>query len=1543
MKNNFKKTISLVLTVLMLMTCWVFVAPTQADAHATINTYRTADKWGTPYWDGTDTYYSTWNSGTSYTTFTWAKHIYLDISESLQSAGYYYTVKWRYGNNTDYRIVNNGFIFGGWGLEDTSGYPSNYYTMTRMFNNYNMDASLPSPDVDGGTTQVYDSGNTSGDLYVGVSGLNWSGAKAIIWRNPDQVGADRSAYVFMTGTPKTTGTGRYTTSGAKPTDFGGWQQWKSNKWSSASDTYTTSNDSSNWSTDCYEGTWKEVAFDITIYDKSGLGNLINSAQATYTNSAKYTSDSWYNYEQALAAAKIAVTTRETNQTNLDNAQSALQTAINGLVVNKYNIYWKNADGTILETDYNVPYGTTPAYNSATPTKAATTQYSYTFTGWSPAIAPATAHTTYTAQYSSTLNKYTVTFKFNNGSSSSDTYDYGTIITVPDNSAKAPDAKYHYSYRWPADVSTEVLGNATYSEVEIATQHDWNDWTETMAPSCEGEGAKQRSCKVCDYVETGVVSPAGHKGGSPVEENRDEPECEVDGSYDTVIYCTECGNQISRVTTAITAPGHNEIIDEAVPVTCTTDGKTAGKHCDVCGEVLVAQQIIPHEGHKEEAIPAVPATCTSDGKTAGVRCSVCKTVLTAQQDVPSPGHDWLDTYTSLGNGKDGKHQVSCDVCGETKREAHTWNSGEITKDATCEGTGIIKYSCLAEGCEGIYNDLVPATGHNYGEWISEDEATCLEGGTRGHYECSVCHKYFDENKTEIADITIAALNHNIVNHQGKEATCTEDGWQAYETCSRCNYTTYQAIGSLGHDEVPHAAKAPTCTEIGWDAYETCSRCNYTTYVEKSANGHAYVDHAAKAPTCTEIGWDAYQTCENCDYTTYAEKAAAGHAYVDHDAKAPTCTEIGWAAYQTCEKCDYTTYKEKSSLGHNIVIDKAVAPDCTETGLTEGSHCTRCNDATVAQEEVPALGHDEVPHEAKAPTCTEIGWDAYVTCSRCNYTTYAEKSKNGHAYVDHAAKAPTCTEIGWDAYQTCENCSYTTYAEKKALDHDYIDHDGQDATCLVDGWKAYQTCSRCEYTTYEAIIAQGHNVVEMGAQAPTCTEIGWDAYEYCAKCDYTTYVEIPASGHNIVAVDAKEPNCTEIGWNAYEYCTKCNYTTYNELPTNGGHDLVQVDAQAVTCTEDGWNAYEYCKNCNYTTYEAITAQGHAYVDHEGKAPTCTEEGWEAYKTCENCTYTSYKTVGAFGHSVVSVPAKAPTCEDIGWEAYERCLRCSYTTYVELPSNGHSIKQHAAQAPTCTEAGWEAYEACENCNYTTKVEIPSNGHSIKQYEAQASTCAEAGWYAYEACENCNYTTKVEIPALEHKYVNHEGKDATCSEEGWKPYQTCENCNYTSYEAIPVTDHNIVNHDAKAPTCKEIGWEAYETCTMCNYTTYKELPVADHADENKDGICDDCLVNIGCKHSNIETTVVEATCLTYGKVTQTCKDCSAFISEQLIAPSGHHDHNGDGECDDCSAPVAVSTSCNCICHKESGIMRLIYSVLRTFWKLFKITKTCSCGATHY
>ena len=565
----------------------------------------------------------------------------------------------------------------------------------------------------------------------------------------------------------------------------------------------------------------------------------------------------------------------------------------------------------------------------------------------------------------------------------------------------------------------------------------------------------------------------------------------------------------------------------------------------------------------------------------------------------------------------KIRIKCRTCrteNEIIYKPFSYHTGG-TETPTCT-TGKICRLCWSE-----YGIL----GHAWGEWSSAGNGTHIRSCTRSNCDavdtasctggtatcsakavCVTCGAEYGEKDSN---------NHALEQHAAKAPTCTEKGWDAYETCSRCDYTTtYQELPALNHDLVHNDAQAPTCTEIGWDAYDTCSRCDYTTRTELPALNHAPVHHDAQAPTCTEIGWDAYDTCSRCDYTTYVELPAQ-HDLVHHDAQAPTCTEIGWDAYDTCSRCDYTTYVE-----------------------------------------LPALKHDLVYYKAKDPTCTEPGCDAYETCSRCDYTTYVERPALKHYLRQRVIKAPTCTEMGW-AYETCYRCDYFATPLLPALNHDLKQHAAKAPTCTEKGWNAYETCYRCDYTTYQELPALNHALVHHDAQAPTCTEPGWNAYDTCNNCDYTTYVERPALNHALVQHDAQAPTCTEKGWDAYETCSRCDYTTYAELPALN-HDLEQHAAKAPTCTEIGWDAYETCSRCDYTTYVELSALNHDLVHHEAKAPTCTEIGWDAYKTCSRCDYTTYAELPALNHDYQAVTVE-PTCEADGYTVFT-CSRCkdSYT---------------------------------------------------------------------------------------------------------------------------------------------------------------------------------------------------------------------------------------------------------------------------------------------
>lgn len=312
-----------------------------------------------------------------------------------------------------------------------------------------------------------------------------------------------------------------------------------------------------------------------------------------------------------------------------------------------------------------------------------------------------------------------------------------------------------------------------------------------------------------------------------------------------------------------------------------------------------------------------------GGTETPTCTTGKTCTRCGTQYGKLGHDW-GAWQSRGNNSEHFRTCQRDGC-----DAMDTASCSGDSSATCITLG----TCTTCGGQYYRAHTFPA---NQG-WDSDAE---------NHWvSCTVCH----EAKTKVGA-------HFFV--QGNDSSCLKSAATCvsppvyYTNCAYCyrkGTDTYvhpwYGPDPNNHDLVHHDAKAPTCTEIGWDAYETCQRegCTYTTKVEIPALKHKLVHHDAKAPTCTETGWEEYDTCSRCDYTTKVELLALKHDLVHHDAKAPTCTEIGWNEYDACQRegCDYTTKVEIPAPGHDYT-EKVVKPTCGKGGYTLHT-CKKCNDS------------------------------------------------------------------------------------------------------------------------------------------------------------------------------------------------------------------------------------------------------------------------------------------------------------------------------------------------------------------------------------------------------------------------------------------------------------------------------------------------------------------------------------------------------------------------------------------------------------------------
>lgn len=237
----------------------------------------------------------------------------------------------------------------------------------------------------------------------------------------------------------------------------------------------------------------------------------------------------------------------------------------------------------------------------------------------------------------------------------------------------------------------------------------------------------KHCSVCNEVlEQQTEVPA--LGHSLKKVEAVEATCEEEGNIEHW-RCNACKKlfsdkdgtkELKEEETVISAKGHTEAVDEAVPATCTEAGKTAGTHCSVCDKVLVAQEEVPANGHTEVVDKAVAPTCTDTGLTEGSHCSVCEQVLVEQKVVPASHTVVIDPPVAPTCTKTGLTEGShCSVCGQILVEqkvvpaSHIFDDGNVVSP-TCSREGYTVYTCKVCGIQ-VITDKVKPLSHWYAEW------------------------------------------------------------------------------------------------------------------------------------------------------------------------------------------------------------------------------------------------------------------------------------------------------------------------------------------------------------------------------------------------------------------------------------------------------------------------------------------------------------------------------------------------------------------------------------------------------------------------------------------------------------------------------------------------------------------------------------------------------------------------------------------------------------------------------------------------------------
>ena len=216
------------------------------------------------------------------------------------------------------------------------------------------------------------------------------------------------------------------------------------------------------------------------------------------------------------------------------------------------------------------------------------------------------------------------------------------------------------------------GLTANAQIKVVSGHTFGTWTTTKNATCTQVGTKSRKCTVCGKTETQTIAKTGHKS----------------------------------------------VTDKAIPATCTTDGKTEGSHCSVCGAVIKAQTTITATGHKSSGWIVDKTASIGVKGSKHKECTVCKKILETAE-IPalsrisiSKASVTLSTSTYAYDGKAKTPSVTVKVGGKTlkKDTDYTVSYSNNTKVGTAKVTitGKGNYTGSVSKTYSIKNNFKKAT-------------------------------------------------------------------------------------------------------------------------------------------------------------------------------------------------------------------------------------------------------------------------------------------------------------------------------------------------------------------------------------------------------------------------------------------------------------------------------------------------------------------------------------------------------------------------------------------------------------------------------------------------------------------------------------------------------------------------------------------------------------------------------------------------------------------------------------------------------------------
>ena len=341
------------------------------------------------------------------------------------------------------------------------------------------------------------------------------------------------------------------------------------------------------------------------------------------------------------------------------------------------------------------------------------------------------------------------------------------------------------------VKTYTCNNCSETKTEVIpmTDHIWDNGKVTTKPSCITPGVKTYTCTVCQKTKTEEIPATGHQHTEV--RNVKEATCTKEG-YTGDTYCTDCGEKLSDGK-ILPKKDHDYEIKDHKDATCTEDGYTTS-FCKNCGDEK--KETIKATGHLHTEIKnAKQATCAKAGYTGDTYCKDCGEKISSGEVIEKLAHTWDEgNITKEADCKEtGVMTYTCHKCGATKTEdipmtEHTWDEGEVTTAPTCTKPGVRTYTCSV--CKATRTEVIKATGHLHTEIRNKKDASCTENGYTGDTYCKDCEELLKKGET------VDVLGHQWKETKRAEPSYTEDGQIIY-TCNRCGEQKAETLEKLAY--------------------------------------------------------------------------------------------------------------------------------------------------------------------------------------------------------------------------------------------------------------------------------------------------------------------------------------------------------------------------------------------------------------------------------------------------------------------------------------------------------------------------------------------------------------------------------------------------------------------------------------------------------------------------------------------------------------------------------------------------------------------------